>query len=144
MPIQIQTALITLGGVILGFAASFLLQARQRKWALDDQKREFKRKRLNELSEYIEQYTSLLMQIQVGMSFSEVSKEENIRKLNELWGVVTKMDFSLDSELSEIYNKEFLDLINTKDIRDWDTDKISIVQTKMKMRINKLLEQTYK
>lgn len=137
------TALIAFGGVLIGLGASFLLQFFQRRWELDDQKREFKRKRLNELSEYIEQNTSLMMQIQVGMSFSEVSNEENIRKLNELWGVVTKMDLSLDSELSEIYTKEFLELINTRDIRDWDTHKIGIVQSKMKMRINKLLEQTY-
>ena len=52
MPIEITTALIAFVGVILGLGVSFFLQALQRRWALDDQRREWIRTELEEYSEF--------------------------------------------------------------------------------------------
>lgn len=51
MGIEITTALIAFGGVIIGLASSYLLQFLQRRWLRNDQMRKWHRAKLEELSQ---------------------------------------------------------------------------------------------
>jgi hypothetical protein len=50
-------------GAILGSLLTFIVQARQRQWALDDQRREWKRQRLCERLSHVEEWVGSTMRL---------------------------------------------------------------------------------
>jgi hypothetical protein len=132
-----------MGGVIIGIGASFLLQFMQRRWSLDDQKREFLRNRLREQSDILERFTGLLLKSRSDVLYTKITDEDNKRLLNDLWDFGTKIDLTFDKHLIQIYNEEFIPLFQGKLVTEFDNEKISLTLNKMKMRINALIEETY-
>ena len=112
-------------------------------WSLDNQKREFLRKRLSEQCELLERFTGLLLKSRWDALFPEFSDEDDKIFFKELWDVGTKIDLTFDRQLNKIYNEEFLTLFMDKLITEYDKDRIKLILDKMKMRIYKLIVETY-
>ncbi len=151
METAIIVGLIALFGPILGFAASFVLQAWQRRWALDDQRRKWIRGKWEEFSKPYNGMAELAGKIYIG---GQVTQEDRIELRDYLSNNIISLPPYSDSKLFKLQEKFFgaftefykytgkdqgkderLEIL-FKDVADAGTDFMD--------RINTLIEETYK
>ncbi len=151
METAVIVGLIALFGPILGFAASFVLQALQRKWALDDQRRGWKRENLIELLESYQQLDKVLSKIYFDAAYTKkywIEFQDLMADFVMHWMPIN------DSKLDKLYNPYFdklTEFINRaedgiEDEKEFRLliDDVSRVGTKFLKRINTLIDETYK
>ena len=98
---------IALSGVVvgaaLGFLSQFLLHRTQRKWALDDQKREWQRKTIVKIGDDISKTTSKFYLMTALDRTDEVSKEA----YNSVADMFSRVDPHFDKTLKMLVTKWF-------------------------------------
>lgn len=139
MGTEIIIAIIGIVGVLIGLGVSFLLQALQRRWSREDQKRDWERRNLEEYSETFkgiaEHYTRIAMRNDAEAAFAKVG--------HILLDIQINPPPITDSKLNEL-----LEQIDSEYSKTEDEDKkwleILYLVTQAQKRINELIEKTYK
>jgi hypothetical protein len=149
-------SLIPLAGVILGSGITYLVQSgilkKQREWELDNQKREWKRSRLNSI---LQQYIEIANESTFFLTLAKTKSLEEFQ--TSIIQRMSRIDFWEDEELSSL-QESYADLLMSliffysnnldKEIEIMpqlaqQVNKLSSTFVGIKSRINQLLENTY-
>jgi hypothetical protein len=144
-------SLIAIGGVMIGLASSYLLQALQRKWALDDQRREWKRRELEEHSESFIELSDVIHKVYITR---EVTQDTN-NVVDDFLGRNLSKPPPIDDvtlkKLGGLFTRTAADFIEFVQFGDGEKDNYSklhdkflFVARRLQERINTLIEETYK
>jgi hypothetical protein len=138
--------------VIIGVTSSYLLEALQRRWALDDQRREWKRKELEYYSKLFIKVTQFCVKIANDYELSEKSINELFEYIMDI-GInpppfndseLNDLDIQINSELEKIYALgEDGGRVDIKDYRKITLNVLDLA-IHLQKRVNVLIEETYK
>jgi hypothetical protein len=138
-----------LGGVLGGGITYFVqsrLQERQRRWALDDQRRQWRRDQLFELSSVLENVTTSTLRASINPE-GKVSPEDF-----PLWAeLAAKADYHVDDQINELFRSLIVAINNQSDaVRSGDEKRIAgnsaelrSALTALRRRFDQLIEETY-
>ena len=147
METTVFVGLIALLGPILGFTASFVLQAWQRKWTLDDQRRKWKRRELEEISKTYKGIAEFVSKVRfAGIIISDDKMEyEKIESAN-----ATTIPPFRDEELFDLqgmFIDVFREIFEGESKIEEKSEQFKVIISigrEFQERINTLLEETYK
>lgn len=147
----ICASVIALSGVIIGLASTYLIQMLQRKWSLDDQRREWRKQKWEEALNALGEVEKLVVQAYLGM---ELTENYWIRFDDAISDFSVKGEPFDDNEIGELmyqYAKKVYDF--RVEAKGFDLDRIiqanlardiHVEGVKYQDRINTLIEKTYK
>jgi hypothetical protein len=140
-----------LGGVLGGGITYFVqsrLQGRQRRWALDDQRREWRREQYENLRDQVAAITSLVW----NYSLRLMREEEDINEYTKLWAQLDTSAFLFDNEVLDILYSQWKANVNSL----WRTankmspednvkhrEKVISYGRALQTYINEIVEETY-
>ena len=145
---EITTALIAFIGVLLGLGASYIFLLLQRRWALDDKRREWER---NELEKYLEIYKELWKIFSISTADNSITHEN--RERIRLFALDLFNPTFADEKLLDVHRRfiskisEYLELAKSG-IGDEEsfvqlTNEIQTLGNRLQKQINRLKEETY-
>lgn len=144
-------SLIAFIGIMIGLVSSFLLQGLQRRWALNDRLREWKRMKLDELSESFIVLSDVIHNIYITR---EVTQNED-KVVDDFIGRNLTMPPPIDDnklkKLQGLFVNTAADFIDFVQLGDGEEenysklhDKFIFVARILQEHINELIEETYR
>ena len=150
MGTEITVAIIGIIGVLIGLGVSYLQQASQRRWALDDQRREWSRQKWEEASKSFEHLEKVIIKAHLD---DELTEDLWIDIQDSFSDTALKVMPLKDDKLEKIY-KQLIEELNDfyeaksgiKDKEEQDKYLLEIRKLGIEYleRINALIEQTYR
>lgn len=147
-----EAALVGILGAILGFATSFILEGRKRKWEREDRLREIRRKELEEFSNNVVQVTTSFRDVIHASEDITPEMKDAIEKIYS--GFVIIREPTHDEKLTKIYLmfvENAYQMFSTKSklpmTKDAYKEHFGYMQENvfdLQSRISQLIEETYK